>query len=202
MMAGTFGALVTDRDGTYVLSNNHVLADENNLPVGSPIFQPGLLDGGSVSRDQIATLTRFVPIDPSGSNQVDCAIAQVLRADLVTREILHIGAPAGTADAAFDMNVHKFGRTTSYTVGRITSIDTDVTIQYDAGPVFFPGQITIASVAGARSSSPFSKAGDSGSLIVERASGKAVGLLFAGSAQRTIANHIGDVLQALAVQLA
>jgi hypothetical protein len=119
----------------------------------------------------------------------------------VTNKILQIGAPTGTTDAVFDMNVHKFGRTTSYTAGRITSIDTDVTIQYDAGPMFFPGQITIASVAGATSTAPFSKAGDSGSLIVERATGRAVGLLFAGSAQRTIANHIGAVLTALGVQL-
>jgi len=202
-MAGTFGAVVVDSAGAlYVLSNNHVLADENQLPAGSPIFQPGLLDGGSVARDQIAELTRFIPLDPSGDNHVDCAIAKALRPNLVTREILHIGAPTGTADAAFDMNVHKFGRTTSYTVGRVASIDTDVTIQYDAGPMLFPGQITIASVAGARTTTPFSKAGDSGSLIVERTTGKAIGLLFAGSDQRTIANHIGDVLRALSVQLA
>jgi hypothetical protein len=202
IMAGTFGALVRDDQAIYILSNNHVLADENALDIGSPIFQPGLLDGGSVSRDQVAALSRFIPLDPSGDNAVDCAIAKVTRAELVTNAILHIGAPTGVADAEFDMNVHKFGRTTSYTVGRIASIDTDVTIQYNAGPIFFPGQITIASVAGARTTSPFSKAGDSGSLIVERGTGHAVGLLFAGSDQRTIANHLGDVLRALGVQLA
>jgi len=48
VMAGTFGAVVKDKDGLYVLSNNHVLADENRLPLGSPIFQPGLLDGGDL----------------------------------------------------------------------------------------------------------------------------------------------------------
>src|SRR5262245_57274345 len=50
-MAGTFGALVRDASGTYLLSNNHVLANENRLPAGSPIFQPGLLDGGNLSAD-------------------------------------------------------------------------------------------------------------------------------------------------------
>ena len=195
-MAGTFGALVKDSDGVYILSNNHVLADENSLPAGSPIFQSGLLDGGSTARDQVASLTRFIRLDPSGSNEVDCAIAKVARADLVTNSILQIGAPTGTADAVFDMMVHKFGRTTSYTAGRITSIDTDVTIQYESGPMFFPGQITIAAIPGTTSTAPFSMAGDSGSLIVERATGRAVGLLFAGSPQRTIANHIGAVLTA------
>ena len=36
VMAGTFGALVKDRAGHYILSNNHVLADESRLPVGAP----------------------------------------------------------------------------------------------------------------------------------------------------------------------
>jgi hypothetical protein len=49
---------------------------------------------------------------------------------------------------------------------------------------------------------PFSDAGDSGALILERATGKAVGLLFAGSASHSAANHIDDVLAALHVQLA
>ena len=61
-MAGTFGGLVRDGSGLYVLSNNHVLADENKLPIGSPIFQPGLLDGGNPATDQIASLTRFIPL--------------------------------------------------------------------------------------------------------------------------------------------
>lgn len=39
--------------------------------------------------------------------------------------MLHIGTPAGTTQAEIDMMVHKFGRTTSYTAGRIVSIDTD-----------------------------------------------------------------------------
>jgi hypothetical protein len=48
----------------------------------------------------------------------------------------------------------------------------------------------------------FSDSGDSGSLILTRDSQLAVGLLFAGSASHTIANHIDDVLQALNVTLA
>jgi hypothetical protein len=32
------GALVEDREGTYILSNNHVLADQNALAKGAPIF--------------------------------------------------------------------------------------------------------------------------------------------------------------------
>ena len=55
VMAGTYGAVVTDGTDWFILSNNHVLANENGLPVGSPIFQPGLLDGGIPATDQVAT---------------------------------------------------------------------------------------------------------------------------------------------------
>ena len=111
-MAGTFGALVSDNMGSYILSNNHVLADENQLPPGSAIFQPGLLDNGNANADQIAELTRAVTLQVNVPNQVDCAIAKLLKPSLATDKILVIGAPQGTADAEIDMTVHKFGRTT------------------------------------------------------------------------------------------
>ena len=68
VIAGTFGALVRDGNGIYILSNNHVLADEGQLQPGAPIFQPGLLDGGNENTDQIAQLTKFVPLQADVSN--------------------------------------------------------------------------------------------------------------------------------------
>jgi hypothetical protein len=198
VMAGTFGAVVKDNGGLYVLSNNHVLADENRLQIGAPIFQPGLLDGGNPATDQIAALTKFITLQAGQPNKVDCAIAKAIKQNLISKDILYIGAPQGIEDAAIDIAVHKFGRTTGYTVGQVTSIDTDVTVQYDIGNLTFTGQIIIVGAGG----NPFSNAGDSGSLILQRGTNKAVGLLFAGSSSHTIANHIGDVLQALSVTLA
>jgi len=198
IMAGTFGALVGDKTSSYILSNNHVLADEDRLPPGSPIFQPGLLDGGNPTTDQIAELTKAVALQVKVPNQVDCAIAKLLKPSLATNQILFIGAPQGTADAEIDMTVHKFGRTTQYSVGRISSIDTDVKLPYDIGTLTFESQILIVGLNGAAFSAP----GDSGSLILERPSNQAVALLFAGSSTHTIANHIGDVLKALKVKLA
>lgn len=198
IMAGTFGGVVKDGAGLYILSNNHVLADESRLQPGAPIFQPGLLDGGNVNTDQIAALTRFVKLQAIGGNKVDCAIAKVLANNLVSKNVLHIGPPTGMVPAAIDLQVHKFGRTTSYTVGRVTSIDTDVTVSYETGNFTFQEQIIIVG----RNGKSFSAAGDSGSLILERGTNKAVGLLFAGSTTHTIANHIEEVLQALKVTLA
>jgi hypothetical protein len=195
-MAGTFGLLVKDNSDVYVLSNNHVLANENQLPVASPIFQPGLLDDPAAG--QIAELTRFIALQAGTPNKVDCAIARALRPSLVSRDILYIGPPQGTAPAAIDMVVHKFGRTTSYTAGRVTSVDTDVTVNYETGTYTFESQIIVVGLDG-RS---FSDAGDSGSAILDRQTQDVVALLFAGSKTHTIANHIADVLQALKVTIA
>jgi len=197
-MAGTFGALVRDDGAIYMLSNNHVLADENRLATGSPIYQAGLLDGGRPNRDQIAELTRFVSLDVDGTNTADAAVARVLNHQDVLRDILFIGPPAGVATARIDMIVHKFGRTTDYTVGRIVSVNTDVSIAYAIGSLVFLEQIVVRSL----NNRPFSRAGDSGSLILERQSKNAVGLLFAGSDSHTIVNHVQVVLDALNVHLA
>ena len=113
--------------------------------------------------------------------------------------MLFIGAPAGTAAAAKDMVVHKFGRTTSYTAGRISSILFDVTVPYEVGDVMFQDQVAIRGLDGTR----FSDSGDSGSAILERATNTVVALLFAGATNGslTFANHIGDVMKKLKVKL-
>ena len=212
VMAGSFGAVVKDSQGNlYVLSNNHVLANESGvtasgsplvgLPVGSSIFQPGLLDGGRDPDDKIAELTRWVDLHADRTdNSVDCAIAKAVSSSIVSRDILFIGTPQGTAAAANDMVVHKFGRTTSYTVGRVSSVLFDLTITYTVGSVGFVDQVAIRGL----NAKPFSAAGDSGSAILERASNKVVALLFAGATNNsmTFANHISDVLSQLKVSLA
>jgi S1-C subfamily serine protease len=198
LMAGTLGGVVKKGGSLYILSNNHVLADENRLPIGSPIFQPGTLDGGDMAKDQIAELSKFVALKAGVMNTVDCAIAKAVKSSLLSKEILHVGAPAGKTEAQIDMVVHKFGRTTSYRAGRITSVATDVSVEYATGIYTFEDQIIVVGLNG----QPFSDDGDSGSLILERSTQKAVGLLCAGSASHSIANHIGSALTSLGVTLA
>ncbi|MGD0865530.1 MAG: hypothetical protein ABSA49_08240 [Rhizomicrobium sp.] len=198
IMAGTFGAVVRDSGGKqYVLSNNHVLADESQLSVGALIYQAGLLDEpGGASAQVIAKLSRFSNFK-AAPLKIDAAIAEAIGPGVLSPQILYIGAVNGTEPAAVDMVVHKFGRTTSYTVGHVTSIATDVTVGYETGNYTFFDQIIVEGLSG----QPFSAAGDSGSLIVNRQTGNAVGLLFAGSAAYTIANHIEDVLTGMNVSL-
>ncbi len=77
--AGTFGCLVTKNGETFILSNNHVLANSNAGEIGDAILQPGPADGGSVARDQIGTLAEFVPISFGGGGTPippNCPIAK------------------------------------------------------------------------------------------------------------------------------
>jgi hypothetical protein len=197
-IAGTFGLLATDEEKRrYIISNNHVLADENRLKIGGPIYQPGLLDDLDPADPPVARLSRFVPLSTSEPNSVDCALAELLPGVDARPDVLFLGPPRGTAPATIDMVVHKFGRTTGYRAGRITSIDTDISVDYGIGAVTFHGQILIRGLGG----QAFSDAGDSGAAVLERGTGMAVGLLFAGSPNHSAASHIDDVLAALAVRL-
>jgi len=209
VMAGTLGCFVTSGNSKalHILSNNHVLADENRYPKGGTIVQQGMLDGGNATTGRVAKLTRFVRLDPAGKNLVDCAIAKLnagIDADVHT--IKGIGTLAGQRNqVAIGDRVHKVGRTTGVRHGKVTAFELDdVIVGYDIGDVSFDDQIEIEG----KGTQSFSDAGDSGSLIVDDDM-LAVGLLFAGGDHGgsngkglTYANPIAAVLKALKVKLA
>jgi hypothetical protein len=208
--AGTLGAFVgAGRGGVRILSNNHVLADENQGVKGDAILQPGAFDGGQRRRDRVGGLGRFVQLHTgSTANRIDAALATV-DDGVETRigELHRSSAPvAGVAgdDVEIDV-VEKWGRTTGHTRGKVTAFELDnVVVGYDLGNLRFDGQIEIEA-AGRR---PFSDGGDSGSLIVTASDHLAVALLFAGSQTGgrgnlglTYANPIAAVLSSLRVEL-
>jgi hypothetical protein len=199
VMAGTFGAVVEAQGTRFILSNNHVLAQENSLPPGSTIFQPGLLDMNTPAPNAIATMTRFITLSSAAANKVDCAIAEITDPAKVSATVMPKVGKLGSNQplaAAMSMKVMKTGRTTGFTTGVITDLTADVKVKYEMGTLSFTDQIIIHG-----GNTPFSDSGDSGSLIVEQSSKRAVGLLFAGSTDFTIANHIEDVLGELQVNL-
>jgi len=126
-----------------------------------------------------------------GVNRVDAALARPLSPDLVSNEILYIGAPAGVETATLETRVQKTGRTTGYTTGTITQIDATVRIDYYGPTAIFEGQLV---------ASPMSQPGDSGSAVLDERR-RVVGLLFAGSDAATVINPIGEVLSALNVEI-
>jgi hypothetical protein len=199
LMAGTLGAVVEADGRRYILSNNHVLANENALPIGTPIFQPGLLDGGKVASDSIAKLARFIPLDPAAHNTVDCAIAlfddDAMAQGAILPKVGKLKTP-DPIDAVEGMAVEKTGRATGYTTGSVFDVSATITVQFDLGLLTFADQVLIRGDGG-----PFSDGGDSGALVVDQKSGRATGLLIGGVPQFAIANHISDVLQNLNVRL-
>lgn len=207
--AGTLGAIVRPRGGgpPCILSNNHVLANENRAKKGDAVLQPGTYDGGKNPGDVVAVLSKFVRLKRLGANIIDCAIAELkasIEADAT--KLTGLGKLKGVGDVHVDegARVAKLGRTTGLTRGNVTAFELDnVSVEFDIGVIRFDNQIEIES-AGA---GPFSDDGDSGSLIVG-ADLRAVGLLFAGGDQGgangqglTYANPIDAVLKALDVEL-
>jgi hypothetical protein len=186
---------------TYALSNNHVYALENSAPLGSNVLQPGRYDlnCASGSNDLLGTLSKFVTItfSTSANNKVDGAIAAAPITNLGNSTPADgYGTPSSTtAAAALNQAVQKYGRTTGLTAGSVVGLNATVNVGYSSGTARFVGQIVI------RGKGQFSRAGDSGSLIVD-GSRHPVGLLFAGSSNGyTIANQIGQVLTALGVSV-
>ncbi len=213
--AGTLGGLVRRGGETFILSNNHVLANANDARAGDPILQPGPADGGTPA-DAIARLETFVAIrfDPgsgggfmgalrrfaerlgirpaasSPQNFADAALARPLQAALVVDEILGLPRTPGIAEVEAGATVRKSGRTTGVTEGRVLAMDSTVQIDYDGKTATYADQI----VAG-----PISQGGDSGSLVLD-AEGRVAGLLFAGSDTTTIVNRARRVVEALGIE--
>ncbi len=193
--AGTLACLVREGSERYILSNNHVLANENRGIEGDPILQPGRFDGGKTDKDVLARLDTFVALDPDDANLVDCALAQPYNPDDVTSDILNIGRLRGSRDATLEEKVMKSGRTTRLTNGSITDMNATIRVGYATGSLIFQDQMIIRGERGS-----FSSGGDSGSTIVAY-DGNAVGLLFAGSPFFTVANKMTNVEKALDVKV-
>ena len=191
--AGTLGARVLKGTQVYILSNNHVLAEENEASNNSSIIQPGRYDTSpqcsTPPGSGIATLSQFVPIAFGGNNTVDAAIAATTTGNVGNGTFDGgYGQPNKvTRTAAVNMAVQKCGRTTRCTRGTVTAINASINVQYTGGVARFVNQVVITGRRGA-----FSKSGDSGSLIVtDDASANPVALLFAGGQTTTIGNPIG-----------
>jgi hypothetical protein len=200
LMAGTLGAVVLRGETRFILSNNHVLANENELPIGAPIYQPGLLDHGDPGNDLIARLSQFIPLTAPGPNHVDCALAEIVSPELTNSRVMSkVGKLASpeSIDAVEGMSVEKVGRGTGHTIGTVFDVSASINLQYELGELTFTDQIFIRGTPG-----PFSEYGDSGALVVDTGSRRAVGLLIGGSADCSIANHLDDVLTELGVTLA
>ncbi len=211
--AGTLGCFVRKpgtKTAVALLSNNHVLANENSAAIGDGVIQPGAYDGGRPRHDQVGRLLKYVPLRDSGANTVDAALASIdgsVDGDWSTLHEVGVLSGVVTDDDLLEVEqVEKLGRTTGHTTGRITAFELDgVIVGYDRGQLRFDNQLEIEG-AGNRA---FSAGGDSGALIFTSGGvALACGLLFAGGDHGgsngkgyTYANPIGTVMRRLKTKL-
>jgi hypothetical protein len=230
--AGTLGYVVQDRNSgaRFILSNNHVLANGNAASAGDPILQPGPYDGGTVARDTLARLERFIPIQyatqPSTCGIANAVavfsnIAAILIGSHQRLEAFEVNQQAtNRVDAALARPVNdqdvsdeilEIGRISGVVEaalgmgvrksGRTTGLTMDtINIIHTTVNVSY-GTNRTATFDDQIVAGPMSQGGDSGSLIVAADSQQAVGLLFAGSDQTTVFNPIQTVLDSLQVDL-
>ncbi|MFP4660592.1 MAG: hypothetical protein ACLFPF_00210 [Halanaerobiales bacterium] len=200
---------------------------DNRSKIGDPIIQPGAYDDGNNPDDIIAYLERLVPIHRGESepeckiaiavekianfiihfvrpyynfkllkqgnnNIVDCAVARPKSDQLINSRIIEIGEIKGLNEAVVDMEVQKSGRTSGLTRGKVVAVDATVNVSMsETESANFEDQFI---------TTPISKAGDSGSLVLDM-DNNAVGLLFAGSDKATVCNRISNVIQALSIEI-
>ncbi len=230
--AGTLGCVVRDRTtgARLILSNNHVLANSNDANIGDSILQPGPADGGQVSRDTIAHLERFCPIQFNIAPPT-CSIAkgvaefannlakltsskhqlQAVQADpSATNQVdAAVARPTNDSDILDEiLEIGDVNGTVPATLGmavrksgRTTELTTGEINVLAATVTVSYGSSGSALFENQIVTGPMSQGGDSGSLVVAGNALAAVGLLFAGSDQSTIINPIQAVLDCLEVEI-
>lgn len=226
--AGTLGCLVQKDGQTYILSNNHVLANSNDAAIGDPILQPGPYDGGQNPADQIAELREFVPIHFTDS-QSQCPIANGI-ADLCNGlaflsgsssrlQAISIQGNENLVDAAIALplkpndiknEILHAGTITGSAEGelgmaikksgRTTVFTTGEIQQVDVTVSVQYGGGKVAQFSDQLLAGAMSQGGDSGSAVLNEEN-RLIGLLFAGSDQTTVINRIQNVYTALGVSL-
>ena len=190
---GTLGAIVSKGGQYLLLSNSHVLADSGDGHRGDPIYYPGDVDRGRAKLQKIGTLAQIFPFKKSESfvNKVDAALAMLDEnfANKIDLSIYKAKSPYEVADPVRGMAVAIRGRTSGNSEGVVKDVHFSVQIPYPSlGKLGFINQIWCTR---------YSKGGDSGSVLVDKKTGKIVGLHVAGSSEGSIANPISEVVGAL-----
>jgi len=225
--AGTFGCLVRRGSEVFILSNNHVLADSNNAPIGGSILQPGKHDSGTMV-DRIALLEDYIPIEfigaPSGCKIGKAAAgvfntpARVAKRQTRLQAInsaqfenlvdAAIAKPINEADVLEEIleigiplgpGVAELGMEIQKS-GRTTRLTKGVITQVDVMVTVQYGEGRTALFADQLMAGEMCSGGDSGSAVLDM-DRNLVGLLFAGGDKSTVMNRIDHVFDGLEITL-
>jgi hypothetical protein len=210
--AGTLGCLVRHADGTLCgLTNNHVTGDCNHTPEGMHILAPSPCDAepSGPAPTAIGRHRAFVPLssgDPQqlGLQEIDAAIFSISHENLVCsmQGSGSFDTPNKIRLPTARTRVKKVGRTSGLTLGTIRGKwATPLGIPYKAQKfnslVYFNQPYAVAG----DKDLPFSRPGDSGSLVVTEDHGSAVGLILGGAGKLSIMMPLKPVLAAFNVTL-
>ncbi|HET6400861.1 MAG TPA: hypothetical protein VFH95_05615 [Candidatus Kapabacteria bacterium] len=174
----------------FMLSCNHVFANENAATSADQQDQPGRYDNSCNTGNGVGKLYAWNYIDSHHNNYYDAALAEC------DPGLSGGWTPTMSPDAQYtptntvvspslDLSVQKVGRTTGYTNGTIAGINVTITVGYTHFHAKFVDQIYIAS-------GTFIEAGDSGSMMVD-GNDNPVGLNFAGSSTASFANRMDHI---------
>ncbi len=217
--AGTFGLIVSDVNGRlFGMTNNHVAGACNHAMPGLPILAPGPVDATQDACDPftIGRHSRLLPINdgiPENINiDENCDVSLFALSDpakVTSYQGSAYDTPAVTGLPVPGTRVKKFGRTTGLTTGLVVAqVASAMPVAYNVSEYGVRKNVWFNNVfiVTGDNNQPFSRPGDSGSLVVSddgAGNSVAVGLVFAGNEQR---NHsfilpLPDVMLKLGVSI-
>lgn len=166
---GTLGGIFTRANDTHIygLSNNHVIANLNHAQAGETIFH--------ATQGEVGTLFNWLTLRESpGINYIDAALVRI-----DPRYLAQWNPPRPSTGQwmapQMGMRVVKNGFTTPHiTEGIITHEDGQGTTTFAGRTYHFSGIIQIQGLDG-----PFSRDGDSGSIVLSLPDYHMVGIIFA-----------------------
>lgn len=180
--SGTAGLIVRGKcksSSKYILSNNHVLVNENTSRT-SMTLQPGGADNGR-KKDAIGCMNHYVRLKKRGINYIDGATSLPFSPNLVKPAYAVFGKVNGHVRSyRVGDRFKKVGRTTGLVQGIVDSTHTDIQVNY--GPYGNLGAILFKNQSVIRGRRPVSLGGDSGSVWLTCKGNRAAAVNFAGSA--------------------
>lgn len=229
--AGTLTALARRAGSSALvgLSCNHVIGGCSTTVPGTPIVVPGIQDVTAES-PEIAVVGTFA--EAASMRQGLPTVSDIFdNADLACFELLPEGSKLltswlGDDDQAYDTpteiltdvspgtRVQKWGRSTAWTSGKVSTVLTDPEpVEYSVvsyfspqasqtfrGTIYYPTVYEVGNLG-----PPFSAAGDSGSLVVtiepNGDAPRAVGVIIAGGQTKTLILPLQPMLEQLKLEL-
>jgi hypothetical protein len=185
---GTVGAIVKNGSTHYILSNSHVLALSGRAKRGDSIIYPGRFDGAV---QKVAELVDFVKLDRQGDFFADAAIAEIIAAfdSRIDFGIPEAGGAINTIDPTRDMKIFMRGASTDRATSVVIDVHCNISIVVPGvGKVSFVDQVCCER---------YSEEGDSGAIIIDRSSGRIVGLHVGGSDKDSYFSPIMSAINSL-----